>query len=92
VTVSVPDPVAAVDAVRGSLAPGGRFVILDAQPFQWPPLRPLNPVLVSAFRAATDWVPEVDLVDAVGETFGGTTVETFNVGSIFVVRATVAES
>ena len=90
--MSVPDPVAAVDAVRGSLAPGGRFVILDARPFQWPPLRPFNPVLVSAFRAATDWVPEVDLVDAVGETFDGTVVETFNIGSIFIVRATVVES
>jgi len=88
---AVPSPVAAVEAVRDSLAPGGRFVVLDAQPFQWPPLRLLNPVLVPAFRAATDWVPEVDLVDALEEAFDTAAVETFNAGSIFVARATVAE-
>ena len=32
---AVPDPTAAVAAVRRALVPGGRFVVLDAQPFQW---------------------------------------------------------
>jgi len=89
---AVPDPVAAVEAVRDSLAPSGRFVVLDAQPFQRPPLRALNPIMVPAFRATTDWVPEVDLVDALGETFDSTTIETFHGGSVFVAHATVAES
>lgn len=84
---AVPDPVAAVDAVATALAPGGRFVVLDAQPFQWAPLRLCNPVLVPAFELATDWVPEVDLVGALDDRFDDLTVETFNAGSIVVARA-----
>lgn len=87
---AIPDPVAAVDAVREALAPGGRFVVLDARPFQWAPLAVLNPLLVPLFEATTDWVPEVDLVETLDDRFDTVRVESFNAGSIFVARAQVA--
>jgi|GEM_PF-1407085 len=84
---AVPDPVAAVEAVYSALAPGGRFVVLDAQPFQWLPLRALNPLLVPVFERTTNWVPGVDLLGTLAESFDDLTVSTFNAGSIVVARA-----
>lgn len=84
---AVPDPLVAVEAVRTALAPGGRFVVLDAQPFQWLPLRVCNPLLVPVFERTTNWVPEVDLLTTLSEAFDDLAVSTFNAGSIFVARA-----
>ena len=51
---AVPAPTAAAAVVRRALVPGGWFVVLDAQPFQWAPLRVLNPFLVPLFEVTTD--------------------------------------
>lgn len=85
---AVPDPAAAIEAVEGLLGPGGRFVLLDARPFQGP-LRPLNGVVVPISRALTDWVPEVDLVDSLRGTFDDVSVTGFNGGTVFVAVARV---
>jgi demethylmenaquinone methyltransferase/2-methoxy-6-polyprenyl-1,4-benzoquinol methylase len=88
---AVPDPERAVAATRETLRPGGRFVVLDAQPFDRWPWRVLNPVVVPAAEWATDWVPEVDLTSALRREFERVDVSTFNGGSIFLARARKAE-
>jgi demethylmenaquinone methyltransferase/2-methoxy-6-polyprenyl-1,4-benzoquinol methylase len=85
---AVPDPAAAIEAVRGLLRPGGRLVLLDARPFQGP-LGPLNAVVVPVSRALTDWVPEVDLVGRLRATFEDVSVTDFNGGTVFVAVARV---
>jgi demethylmenaquinone methyltransferase/2-methoxy-6-polyprenyl-1,4-benzoquinol methylase len=84
---AVPDPERAVEAVYRALGPGGRFVVLDARPFQELPWRALNPVVTPVARRATSWVPEVDIVSALGRTFDDTDVATFDGGSIYVAWA-----
>ncbi|WP_435064623.1 class I SAM-dependent methyltransferase [Halobaculum sp. EA56] len=88
---AVPDPAAAVEAVHDALRPGGRFVVLDAQPFPRWPLRALNAVTVPLARRLTDWVPEVDLREALEGRFARVDVSTFNGGSILIVRAERAD-
>jgi demethylmenaquinone methyltransferase/2-methoxy-6-polyprenyl-1,4-benzoquinol methylase len=84
---AVPDPEDAVAATRAALRPGGRFVVLDAQPFDRWPWRALNPAVVPTAEWATDWVPEVDLIAALGREFDSVEVSTFHGGSVFVARA-----
>lgn len=84
---AVPDPKRAVAAVASVLRPGGRLVVLDARPFQQWPWRALNGLVVPLARAATNWVPEVDLVAALRDAFETVDVATFNGGSMFVARA-----
>jgi len=84
---AVSDPHDAVESIRDSLRPGGRFVVLDAQPFREWPWRLLNPCIVPVARRTTEWVPEVDLPDALGQAFSEVTVSAFNGGSIFVAVA-----
>jgi demethylmenaquinone methyltransferase/2-methoxy-6-polyprenyl-1,4-benzoquinol methylase len=84
---AVPDPERAVEAVNRALRPGGRFVVLDARPFaQWP-WKLANAVVVPVAEAATNWVPQVDLLSALRSEFEQVDVETFNAGSIFVAVA-----
>ena len=84
---AVPDPERAVETVHRALCPGGRFVVLDAQPFQEWPWRALNPVVTPLAERATNWVPEVDVPGALRRTFADTDVVTFDGGSIYVACA-----
>jgi phosphatidylethanolamine/phosphatidyl-N-methylethanolamine N-methyltransferase len=88
---AVPDPERAVAATRSILRPGGRFVVLDAQPFERWPWRALNPLVVPVSEWATDWVPEVDLTATLRREFDHVDVSTFNGGSMFVARARKSE-
>lgn len=89
---AVPDPAAAIEAIRTALRPGGRFVVLDARPFpQWP-CRLLNPLVVPISEFVTNWVPEVDIVDVLRDEFETVEVSSFNAGSIFVACARTAET
>jgi demethylmenaquinone methyltransferase/2-methoxy-6-polyprenyl-1,4-benzoquinol methylase len=84
---AVPDPEDAVEAVHGALRPGGRFVVLDAQPFQHWPWRVLNPVVTPLAERATNWVSEVDVPAALRDEFDAVEVTTFDGGSIYVACA-----
>jgi len=81
------DPKGAVEAIHDTLRPGGRFVLLDAQPFREWPWQLLNPCILPVARRATEWVPEVDLPDTLRQLFAEVSVSTFNGGSIFVAVA-----
>jgi demethylmenaquinone methyltransferase/2-methoxy-6-polyprenyl-1,4-benzoquinol methylase len=87
---AVPEPTAAIEAIRGRLRPGGRLVLLDARPFRGP-LEPLNAVVVPVSRALTDWVPEVDLVGSLRATFEDVSVTDYNGGTVFVAVARVGD-
>lgn len=84
---AVADPAQAVGSINAALRPGGRFVVLDARPFQRVPWTLLNPVVTPIARATTNWVPEVDLVAALRQEFGTVDVEAFTAGSILVACA-----
>lgn len=84
---AVADPERAIRAIETALRPGGRVVVLDAQPFQRFPWTLLNPISTSIAKAATNWVPQVDLVAALRREFGTVDVTTFNAGSILVACA-----
>jgi demethylmenaquinone methyltransferase/2-methoxy-6-polyprenyl-1,4-benzoquinol methylase len=84
---AMPEPLAAVDAARDALRPGGRLVVLDAQPFQHLPWRLLNLVLVPVFERLTNWVPDVDVPAGITERFAETSVETYTDGTLFVASA-----
>jgi demethylmenaquinone methyltransferase/2-methoxy-6-polyprenyl-1,4-benzoquinol methylase len=86
-TSAIPDPGRAVEAVHGALRPGGRFVVLDAQPFQDWPWRALNPVVTPLAERATNWVPDVDIPGALRDEFGSVDLATFDGGSIYVACA-----
>jgi demethylmenaquinone methyltransferase/2-methoxy-6-polyprenyl-1,4-benzoquinol methylase len=85
---AMPEPLAGVAAAHDALRPGGRLVVLDAQPFQQLPFRLVNPVLVPLFERLTDWMPDVDLPAGIDERFAETTVETYTDGTLFVASAT----
>ncbi|MEZ3116091.1 methyltransferase domain-containing protein [Halobaculum sp. MBLA0147] len=84
---AVPEPAAAVDAVHAALHPGGRYVVLDARPFADGPLRAIDALTVPISRRLTDWVPSVDLVATLRDRFETVSVDTYNAGSIVLVRA-----
>ena len=86
---AVPEPERAIEAVGALLRPGGRFVVLDAQPFQRWPWRVANPLVVPIAESATNWVPEVDLLASLQREFETVSVETYHAGSLFVARATL---
>ena len=84
---AVPNPERAIEATTDALRPGGRLVLLDAQPFQGWPWRRLNPLVVPVAEYATNWVPQVDLVAILRREFETVDVTTYNAGSILIARA-----
>ena len=84
---AMPNPADAVDAAYRALRPGGRIVVLDAQPFQELPWTLLNPVIVPLSKYTTNWVPEEHIPAALDARFGSTTIATFNGGTIFIATA-----
>jgi len=84
---AVPEPERAVGATRRVLRPGGRVVVLDAQPFQSWPWRVLNPLITHFGSWGTEWVPDVDIPRTLAREFDTLDLSTFNDGSIFVARA-----
>lgn len=88
---AVSDPAAAIVATRDALRPGGRFVVLDARPFQQWPWRVLNPLVVPIAEVATNWVPAVDLVAVLRDEFEDVTVSSFNAGSVIVACARTSD-
>ena len=87
---AVPEPAAAIEASAAALRPGGRLVVLDARPFQAWPWRLLNRVVVPISAFATNWVPEVDVVDVLEREFETVDVASFNAGSVFLACARTA--
>jgi demethylmenaquinone methyltransferase/2-methoxy-6-polyprenyl-1,4-benzoquinol methylase len=88
---AVPDPDAAVAAVRDALRPGGRLVLLDARPFPRWPWTALNPLLVPVSKRLTDWVPEADLPGSLRRHFDRADVATYTAGSVLVGRGDRAD-
>ena len=88
---AVPDPAAAIEATRTALRPGGRLVVLDAQPFQRWPWRLLNGLVVPISERATNWVPDVDIGAVLRGEFEAVEVSTYNGGSVFVACARRAD-
>lgn len=86
---AVADPERAIEAVRATLRPGGRFVVLDAQPFREFPWTLLNPFITPLAERTTNWMPDVDIVAALRHEFDTVDVTAFNVGSIVIARARV---
>lgn len=84
---AVSDPQRAIEATETALRPGGRFVVLDARPFDRFPLTLANSVVVPVAERLTNWVPEVDLLDALRGSFGTVEVTSFNAGSIVIACA-----
>lgn len=84
---AVPSPERAIDAVEAAVRPGGRFVVLDAQPFQQWPWRRANPLIVPIAERTTNWVPEVDIPAELRREFDAVDVETWNAGTIFIAKA-----
>lgn len=84
---AVPDPDGAVAAIHDALRPGGRFVLLDAQPFPRWPWRALNPLIIPVSKRLTDWVPEADLPAALTRRFDHVDVASYTAGSIIIGRA-----
>lgn len=84
---AVQEPEQAIEATMAAIRPGGRLVVLDAQPFERWPCRLLNPVLGRVSTLATNWKPQVDLVDALRREFETVDVATFNAGSILIASA-----
>lgn len=84
---AVPDPERAIETTETALRPGGRLVVLDAQPFQQWPWRIINPIVTPVSEYATNWVPQIDLVAVLRREFEAVDVTTFNAGSIFIACA-----
>lgn len=84
---AVSDPTEAIEATRKVLRPGGRLVVLDAQPLQEWPWRFANEIVVPVAARTTNWVPQTDLVAVLRRAFETVGVATFNAGSIVVACA-----
>ncbi|WP_273838588.1 methyltransferase domain-containing protein [Halococcus sp. PRR34] len=84
---AMPNPAGALDAAYQALRPGGRIVVLDAQPFQKLPWTLLNTVVVPLSKYTTNWFPEKNIPTALDSRFASTTVTAFNGGTIFIATA-----
>jgi len=91
---AIPDHLAAIQELRRVVWPGGRVVVLDAQPYQSGPMRLFNPLVnrVSAF--ATNWYPDRHLPTDLRAAFGAdrVNVDLYNGGTAFVATCRVPAS
>lgn len=74
----------AIEETYRVLRPGGRFVVLDAQPYQKGPGRLLNPLVNRLSAWLTNWQPDLDVPGLVEGVFDETRTETFNDGTFFI--------
>jgi demethylmenaquinone methyltransferase/2-methoxy-6-polyprenyl-1,4-benzoquinol methylase len=81
---AMPNGERAVAETYRVLRPGGRFVVLDAQPYQEGPGRLLNPVVDRLSAWLTNWQPDLDVPALVDDAFDESRTETFNAGTFFV--------
>ncbi|ADQ66042.1 methylase involved in ubiquinone/menaquinone biosynthesis [Halogeometricum borinquense DSM 11551] len=85
---AMPEATAVIDAVYDSLRPGGRFVVVDTRPIQDAPWDRLNPLFTPISRLATNWLPDVDVVGALRDTFETYSLTEYNGGTLYVATAT----
>jgi demethylmenaquinone methyltransferase/2-methoxy-6-polyprenyl-1,4-benzoquinol methylase len=83
---AMPGVPGAIENVRSVLRPGGRFVVLDARPFDGA-ARVFNPLARVVFRRTANWNDAVDTLAALREVFGDIEVQRFNGGSAFIAVA-----
>ena len=84
---AVANPIQAIRSVRELIRPGGRFVVLDARPFQESPWTLLDRLVEPIARRTTNWVPEIDIVAALRREFENVAVTSYHGGSIVIARA-----
>ncbi|MGN8217065.1 class I SAM-dependent methyltransferase [Halococcus morrhuae DSM 1307] len=88
---AMPEPEQAIEAAYRALRPGGRIVVLDAQPFQQFPWTLLNPVIVPLAKWATNWFPDTDVPAQIADRFASTRIATFDGGVTFIAIARKSE-
>jgi len=88
---AIPDHLGAIQELRRVVRPGGRVVVLDAQPYQEGPGRLLNPLVNGLSALATNWYPDRHLPTDLRAAFGADRVDIdrYNGGTAFVATATV---
>ena len=84
---AMPESDRAIEAAYRALRPGGRIVVLDAQPFQAFPWTLLNPVVVPLAKWATNWFPDTDIPAGIDDRFESARIVTFDGGVTFVATA-----
>ncbi|WP_276260878.1 class I SAM-dependent methyltransferase [Haloglomus litoreum] len=91
---AIPDHLAAIQELRRVVRPGGRVVVLDAQPYQSGPIRVFNPLVNRVSALATNWYPDRHLPTDLRAAFGADRVDVdcHNGGTAFVATVRVPES
>lgn len=89
---AVPAPERAIKSTKSALRPGGRLVVLDAQPFQQWPWRLGNSLIIPLAEWATNWEPQVDLLAVLHREFERVDTVTYNAGSIFIACAHTSDT